>query len=239
MNNLNIDIYQGDLVGLIGPNGAGKTTVFNLLTGFLRPDNGKIIFNGMDITGKSPHYIAKLGIIRTFQLISLFPHFTVLQNINIACYLKFKKDLWKTVFHTSKAIIKERQILSEALEITHFVGLEPFKNQLARTLPQGYKRILAIAIALAAAPKLLLLDEPLSGMNTEEVDKTMALIRQIWKNGVTIFLIEHNMRATMNLCEKIIVLDMGRKICEGTPDVVRTNKEVIKAYLGEGRHVAA
>ena len=224
------------MVGLIGPNGAGKTTVFNLITGFLRPTMGKVLFKGKDVTSQKPHFIAKTGMVRTFQATTLFSHFSVLENIIAACYLKSKVNFWGAIFHTPNSLKKEEGVLSRALEIVRFVGLEAFKDQAARSLPHGYKRILGIAVSLAADPQLLLLDEPLSGMNAEEVDRTVALIRRIWEKGTTLLLIEHNMRAAMNLCQRIIVLEMGRKIAEDTPEEVRANKEVIQAYLGTGKH---
>jgi branched-chain amino acid transport system ATP-binding protein len=238
VNELDFGIRQGELVGLIGPNGAGKTTVFNLITGFIRPNKGKILFKGKDLIGQKPHSIAKAGIVRTFQATNLYSNFTVLENINAACYLKSKVSFLKTILHTSTSRRDEEDILNQTLKILHFVGLESVKDQPTRGLPHGYKRILGIAVSIAADPQLLLLDEPFSGMNVEEVDQAVALIRRIWETGTTIFLIEHNMRAAMNLCQRIIVLEMGSKIAEGSPEEVRANKKVIQAYLGTGKHAA-
>jgi branched-chain amino acid transport system ATP-binding protein len=238
VSELDFDIRQGELVGLIGPNGAGKTTVFNLITGFLRPNKGKIVFKGKDVIGQKPHSIAKKGIVRTFQATNLYSNFSVLENVNAACYLKSKVSFLKTVLHTSTSRKEEEDILNRALKIIHFVGLESVKDQPTRSLAHGYKRILGIAVSMAADPQLLLLDEPLSGMNVEEVDQAVALIRRIWETGTTILLIEHNMRAAMNLCQRIIVLEMGSKIAEGSPEEVRANKKVIQAYLGTGKHAA-
>ncbi len=236
VNQLDFDVRHGEMVGLIGPNGAGKTTVFNLITGFLRPTMGKVFFKGKDVTSQKPHFIAKKGMVRTFQATTLFSHFSVLENIIAACYLKSKVNFWGAIFRTPSSLKKEEGVLSQALEMMRFVGLDAVKDQPARSLPHGYKRILGIAVSLAADPQLLLLDEPLSGMNAEEVDRAVLLIRRIWEKGTTIFLIEHNMRGAMNLCQRIIVLEMGRKIAEGTPEEVRANKEVIQAYLGTGKH---
>jgi branched-chain amino acid transport system ATP-binding protein len=223
------------MVGLIGPNGAGKTTVFNLLTGFLRPTRGRVLLDGKDITSQKPHSIAKKGIVRTFQATNLFSNFSVLQNIIAACYLKSKVNFWEAMLHTPSSCKKEEDVLNRALEIMRFVGLDAVKDQPARSLPHGYKRILGIAVSMAADPQLLLLDEPLSGMNAEEANTAVALIRRIWEQGTTVLLIEHNMRAAMNLCQRIIVLEMGSKIAEGSPEEVRANKEVIQAYLGTGK----
>lgn len=239
VNDLNLSIHEGDVVGLIGPNGAGKTTVFNLVTGFLRPTKGKITFEGSDITNDKPHSIAERGIIRTFQAVSLFPDFTVLQNIIAACYLKPKVGFWEEVLHIPSSKRKMGQILSRALEITQFVELDEVRDMAAQSLPHGFKRKLGMAIALAAEPKLLLLDEPLSGMNAEEVVEAVALIEKIWQRGTTILLIEHNMKAVMSLCHRrIAVLNFGRKIAEGTPEEIGKNKDVIQAYLGASQHVA-
>lgn len=237
VNDLDFSVRDGDLAGLIGPNGAGKTTVFNLVTGFLRPTKGKITFEGWDITDDKPHSIAKRGIIRTFQAASVFPDFTVLQNIIAACYLKPKIGFWEAALHASSSRKKEEHILSRALEITQFMGLYEVKDVAAQSLPHGPKRILGIAIALAAEPKLLLLDEPLSGMNAEEVAEAIALIKNIWQRGTTILLIEHNMRAAMSLCQRIVVLNFGKKIAEGPPEEITKNKDVIQAYLGAGGYV--
>jgi len=237
VNDLDLSVHDGDLAGLIGPNGAGKTTFFNLVTGFLRPTKGKITFEGWDITGNKPHSVAKRGIIRTFQATSLFPDFTVLQNIIAACYLKPKIRFWEAALHTSSSKKKREHILNRALEITHFVGLDEVRDISAQSLPHGLKRILGITIALAAEPKLLLLDEPLVGMNAEEVAEVVALIKNIWQRGTTILLIEHNMRAAMSLCQRIAVLNFGKKIAEGSPEEIKGNNDVIQAYLGAGGHV--
>lgn len=235
---LDLTVNQGELVGLIGPNGAGKTTVFNLITGFLRPTSGKVIFEGKNVTGRKPHSIAEKGIGRTFQATSLFPYLTVLQNIIAACHLRPKIGFWEATLHTSSSHRKEELSLGRALEITKFVGLDGLKDIPAQSLPHGHKRILGIAIALAAEPKLLLLDEPITGMNAEEVSEAIAVIRRIWQRGTTIIVIEHNMRAAMSLCQRLVVLNFGKKITEGSPEDVRKNKDVIQAYLGVGKHAA-
>jgi branched-chain amino acid transport system ATP-binding protein len=238
LHGLDLNINQGEILGLIGPNGAGKTTVFNLITGFLHPTNGKIMFIGEDVTAQKPHAIAKKGIVRTFQATSVFPDFTVLQNIMAAYQLKPMVGFWEAAFHIPSSRRKEEYILDRALKILRFVGLEGMKDMAARSLPHGHQRILGIAIALAAEPKLLLLDEPLSGMNAEEVNNTKILIHKIWQRGITILLIEHNMGATMSLCQRIAVLNFGNKIAEGSPDEIGRNRDVIQAYLGTAEHAA-
>ena len=238
VSELDLSVDQGDMVGLIGPNGAGKTTAFNLITGFLRPTRGRILFDGRDIAGQKPHSIAEKGIVRTFQATSIFPDFTVLQNVLAACHLKPKVGFWEAALHTPSSHKKEEYILNRALEIIQFVGLDGVRDTPARSLPHGHKRILGIAIALAAEPKLLLLDEPLSGMNAGEVAEAIELVNKIWEKGTTILLIEHNMRAAMSLCQRIAVLNFGRKIAEGSPEEIKENEEVIQAYLGAGKHAA-
>lgn len=238
VDDFNLSINQEEAVGLIGPNGAGKTTIFNLITGFLRPTRGEILFEGKDVVGKKPNSIAEKGIVRTFQATSIFPNFSSLQNIVAACYLNPRIGFWEAGLHTSSSRKKEEYIISKAMEIIQFVGLEDVTNSPAQSLPHGHKRILGIAIALAAEPKLLLLDEPLSGMNAGEVADTMELVNRIYLRGTTILLIEHNMRAAMNFCKRVVVINFGKKIAEGSPEEIKENEEVIQAYLGVGAHAA-
>jgi branched-chain amino acid transport system ATP-binding protein len=238
VNELDISIGAGELAGLIGPNGAGKTTFFNLITGFIKSTRGQVIFEGRDITSKSSHVIAGKGIVRTFQATNIFNNLTTLQNITLACHLKPRIGVCEAIFHLPGCRRKEQDVLARSQSILEMVGLSAMANERAQNLTHGHKRVLGIAIALAAEPKLLLLDEPLAGMNAEEVSETVALIRRLWESGITILLIEHNMRAAMGLCQKIFVLNFGRKIAEGTPEEIRGNEAVIQAYLGAGKNAA-
>lgn len=232
VNHVDFVVDEGEAVGLIGPNGAGKTTTFNLITGFLRATGGKVLLQGKDLVGDTPHAIAKKGVVRTFQASSIFPAFTVLENVIAASHLISGISFWEAVLHLPSSRKKERNVLDQAREILAFVGMDQMKDFKAASLPHGHKRILGIAMALAARPKLLLLDEPLSGMNGGEVVAAMELIRKIWSKGTTILLIEHNMKAAMGFCQRIVVLNFGEKIAEGPPKEVRENKCVIQAYLG-------
>jgi branched-chain amino acid transport system ATP-binding protein len=232
ISNLNITVNKGEYLGLIGPNGAGKTTLFNLITGFLHPTKGSLNFEGKNITNNSPHKIAGLGIVRTFQANNLFPDYTVLENVSLSCHLHARINWLESVLRTRRNARKEKDILQRCRTILDSVGMSGFTQVQAGSLAHGYKRLLGIAIALAAEPKLLLLDEPLSGMNPVEVNETLKVIDKLWKSGVTVLLIEHNMRATMSVCQRIVVINFGRKIAEGSPEEIKNNEAVIQAYLG-------
>jgi branched-chain amino acid transport system ATP-binding protein len=236
VNQFDMNVNKGEIVGLIGPNGAGKTTFFNLITGVLRPTKGKVMFDGQDITGKKPHQVAELGIGRTFQLNPLFVGFTVLQNVSASFYLHPRSSLLDIYFNTKTYRRNEAYILEQSLEILKLVGLEKVKDELAKNLPHGYQKMLGVARALAVKPKLLLLDEPIAGMNPAEIDFTLTNIRRTQQQETTIVVVEHNMQI-MNLCDRVVVISFGQKIAEGLPQEVRKNKEVIKAYFG-GEHAA-
>ena len=234
VRNFDMHIKEGELLGLIGPNGAGKTTIFNLITSIYKPTAGKIIFDGRDITGKKPHEIAGLGIGRTFQLNPLFSNFTVLQNVSTSFHLHPKSSLLDIYFNTAKYRRNEAYILEQSKEILKLVGLDKVENELAKNLPHGYQKMLGIARALAVKPRLLILDEPISGMNPSEIDFTLDAIRKMQQQNITILLVEHNMKI-LDLCERVVVIDFGQKIAEGLPQEVRENKEVIRAYFGGER----
>jgi len=238
VNGVDLAVEKGELVGLIGPNGAGKTTFFNLVTGYLRPSSGSVRLEGRTVTGRRPHRVASLGMVRSFQQDNVFADFTVLQNVQLACHLNSDINFWQTVLRTPSSRRNESRIKQKSEEILDTVGIGHLAEATAGSLPHGHKRMLGIAIALACEPKLLLLDEPLAGMNIAEVDETIALVRRLWESGLTVLLIEHNMRAAMNLCQRFVVLSFGKKIAEGTPDEIRNDPNVVKAYLGTAGNAA-
>jgi branched-chain amino acid transport system ATP-binding protein len=231
VDDFEMGIDRGELVGLIGPNGAGKSTIFNLITGILQLTSGEITFNGMDITGKRPHEVAELGIGRTFQLNPLFTDFTVLENVIASFHLRPKSSLADVFFNTATYRKNEADIKEQSLEILKLLGLYELKDELGKNLPHGHRLILGIARALAVKPRLLLLDEPTRGMSLEEIDLALGAIERMCEQGMTIVLVEHNMEV-IDFCDRVIVINFGRKIAEGSVDQVREDKEVVKAYLG-------
>ena len=233
VNHMNFCVESGEIVGLIGPNGAGKTTVFNLISGVLQPDGGRILFRGEDISSLKPYKIAKKGISRTFQLTNLFEQLSVIQNILVGCHLRVQMGFLKKLMSGSSVGGRDNEILKTALGIVDFMGLSSMVNETAENLPVGHQRSLSIAMALAADPELLLLDEPFIGMTIEELNVMMNRINGLVEQGITILLVEHNMKAVMNLCHRIVVMDQGRKLTEGLPEEVKRDKDVITAYLGE------
>ncbi len=234
VTNFNMEIFRKELVGLIGPNGAGKTTIFNLITGIYQPTSGKIQLDGEDITHVVTHKRVKKGIARTFQNIRLFKQMTVLENVKVAYHNNMTYGIFASIFRTKKYWVEENKAHQKALEILEVLGLLEYKDELAQNLPYGKQRKLEIARALASNPKLLCLDEPAAGMNPHETEELMETIKIIQdKFQVTILLIEHDMKFVMGICDRIYVLNFGELIAKGTPKEIQTNKEVIKAYLGE------
>ena len=229
---LDLDIFNSEILGVIGPNGAGKSTLFNLISGFYPPTQGRVIFEGKNITGLKAHEIAQMGIGRSFQASTLFMKLTVFDNVFNAYHMNYKNAVWKSFLHTPSALREERVVKQKVLEILEFMGLADLKDQIAHNLPHGHQRILGVCIALATQPKLLLLDEPLTGMHPEETSRMLDLIKKVQGRNITIVLVEHNMDAVMQLCDRIVVLNHGRKIAEGLPKEIRDNQEVIEAYLG-------
>jgi branched-chain amino acid transport system ATP-binding protein len=239
VSNLNMEIQQGDILGLIGPNGAGKTTTFNVITGDYAPTEGEILLENRNIGGLQPHEVARSGIVRSFQLNTLFPHLTVKENVLLGLHLRSTIGFWEGLINTGSNRRKEGELSKRAEEVMAFMGLAAYSNEHALNLPHGYQRALGIAIALAAQPKILLLDEPLTGMNPKEVDHMLGIIRKIRDDyNLTIVVVEHNMKAVMALCERIVAINFGRKIAQGKPEEIQTNKDVIEAYLGSEEDAA-
>jgi branched-chain amino acid transport system ATP-binding protein len=233
LEQVDFNIRDGEILGLIGPNGAGKTTMINVISGFFPPSSGKVIFRGKNIAGTKAPKIAGLGIGRTFQASNLFMDLSALENVFTGCHMSYRTNVFKRVLRFPSARQEESNLRKKAEDILEFMGLGQLKNELARNLPHGHQRILGICMALATSPKLLLLDEPMTGMNAVEVETMMDLIRQIRNRDITIIMIEHNMDTVMNLCDRIVVLNYGQKIAEGNPEEIQVNEDVIDAYLGK------
>jgi branched-chain amino acid transport system ATP-binding protein len=237
VNGVETEVKEGEIKGLIGPNGSGKTTLFNVIHGLLKADEGELMFSGRRITGMPTHALAKIGIGRTFQEIQVFGDMTVLENVMVGVHRLSRAGFIGALIRPKWVLKEESYIREKAQESLRFVGLQDYQDELARNLPYGYRRLLEIARCLVSDPALLLLDEPSAGMNHGEAEELLILIERIREAGTTVFLVEHNMRLVMNICDTIAVLNYGSKICEGAPEQVQCNQEVIDAYLGGGTDV--
>ena len=235
LSGMDLEVREGEIVGLIGPNGAGKTSFFNCITGLLPIDEGEILFQGgrRRLSGSNPASILRAGVARTFQNVRVFKNMTALENVAIGFHTRTRSGLFDAFLRTRRFRVEEHRIFSRSLDLLHFVGLDGRGNSTAGNLPYGSQKRLEIARALACEPKLLLLDEPVAGMNPIEKEEIAALIRKIRAKNIAILLIEHDMRVVMPLSDRVVVMDEGQKIAEGTPESVKSNSRVIQAYLGE------
>jgi len=231
-NDISLEVPEGSLFAVIGPNGAGKTTFFNMISGFLSSTAGSIEFAGRDVTKVPQHEIAAMGLVRTFQLVQLFKGMSVAENVEVGCHLATKGGVLASLLRPSWFRKQEREVRERAHELLQFVGLDHHADLDAELLPYGQQRLLEVARALASKPKLLLLDEPAAGLNTQETEGLAHIIQKINAQGTTVLLIEHDVALVTRIAHRIAVLDFGKKIAEGTPDEIKAHPEVIAAYLG-------
>ena len=230
LDNVSFSVDEGEIRGLIGPNGAGKSTMFKIIGGFSTPTTGSIVYRGQTIEGRKPHVISEMGIVRTFQETTLFQELTVFENALVGTHIKGRSNVFSAIMGLDRE--KQKASREKTMEVLDFMGLADRRDQLASDLPLGSQRALALAIALASEPKIMLMDEPFAGMNPEETNHMMDLTRKVHESGITIVLVEHDMKAVMGLSHYLSVLNFGQVLAEGTPEEVRNNELVIEAYLG-------
>ncbi|MGB5985969.1 MAG: ABC transporter ATP-binding protein [Desulfobacterales bacterium] len=232
LSDISFEVPAGLIMGLIGPNGAGKTTLFNVITGAYRPDGGRIHFRDRPLNGRKSHQIVQLGVTRTFQNVALFESMTVLENVMVGAHVRGRAGFWGAVLCLPQARGEEERIRTKALELLDFVGLKEQAGQISADLPFGRQRMVEVARALAAQPEVLLLDEPAAGLNAVETHRLGELLLKIRESGVTLILVEHDMSLTMKICDRIVVLDQGRLLAQGTPREIQADPAVMAAYLG-------
>lgn len=232
LTDINLEIGDGELVGLVGPNGSGKTTLFNVISGFYRPSSGDVFYEDRRITGLRPDTISSMGLVRSFQSNILYHDATVIENVIRASYLRATTNSWQIFFSTRAYRSEEKEILWNAEGLLEYWGLTSVRNTRADALPHGLQRRLGIAMAFSAAPKLLLLDEPVAGMNEREIAFVMGRVKELVNDGLAILLVEHHVKTVVDFCQRLVVLDYGQKIADGRPENVTSNKHVIDAYLG-------